>query len=198
MDGISKKELIKLYCNVMGLDASYSLYLKNHKKGEDIIFNSLYEEYKNIVSIIINRYVKEKDEIDLISNITFQKAFKKINSYNKDYRFSTWIARIARNSAIDYLRANVKRSEFQLFENNILDFFETESQQEIKHDLKRFEKLIAPLNTDNNYALFLVIKKKYIEDLMIEEISDQLRISVFDVEKKIQEAIKILRKYHGK
>lgn len=38
----------------------------------------------------------------------FSKAFEKLEQYHPDYAFSTWLFRIAKNNAIDYLRKKSK------------------------------------------------------------------------------------------
>lgn len=64
-----------------------------------------YEEYifRFIYSIIGNKEVSE----DLCQE-TFIKAYNKLNLFNKEYKFSTWIFQIAKNNTIDYIKTNSK------------------------------------------------------------------------------------------
>ena len=66
-------------------------------------FIVLYTRYNAGVKSHISRYVSQKEDIEDIALESFQKAFSQICTYNDDYRFSTWLYRIARNTAFDHL-----------------------------------------------------------------------------------------------
>ena len=66
-------------------------------------FIVLYTRYNAGVKSHISRYVSQKEDIEDISLESFQKAFSQIGTYNDEYRFSTWLYRIARNTAFDHL-----------------------------------------------------------------------------------------------
>ena len=66
-------------------------------------FIVLYTRYNAGVKSHISRYVSQKEDIEDISLESFQKAFSQIGTYNDQNRFSTWLYRIARNTAFDHL-----------------------------------------------------------------------------------------------
>lgn len=66
-------------------------------------FFHLYTRYHAGVSAHVAKYVNDPDEIEDICMETFEKAFKQLASYKPENRFSTWIYRIARNTAFDHL-----------------------------------------------------------------------------------------------
>ena len=51
----------------------------------------------------ISRYVAQKEDIEDIALESFQKAFSQIGTYRAEFKFSTWLYRIARNTAFDHL-----------------------------------------------------------------------------------------------
>ena len=63
----------------------------------------LYTRYNAGVKSHISRYVTQKEDIEDICLESFQKAFSQIGTYNAEYKFSTWLYRIARNTAFDHL-----------------------------------------------------------------------------------------------
>ena len=63
----------------------------------------LYTRYNTGVRAHISRYITQKEDIEDICLESFQKAFSQIASYNPDYKFSTWMYRIARNTAFDHI-----------------------------------------------------------------------------------------------
>ena len=69
-------------------------------------FIVLYTRYNIGVRSHISRYVTQKEDVEDISLESFQKAFSQIATYNPEYKFSTWLYRIARNTAFDHLSQN--------------------------------------------------------------------------------------------
>ena len=63
----------------------------------------LYERYNLSVRAHISKYISQAEDIEDIALESFQKAFSQIASYNPEYKFSTWLFRIARNTAFDHL-----------------------------------------------------------------------------------------------
>ena len=63
----------------------------------------LYTRYNIGVKSHISRYEAQKEDVEDICLESFQKAFSQIASNNPEYKFSTWLYRIARNTAFDHL-----------------------------------------------------------------------------------------------
>jgi len=72
-----------------GKESAYKLLLSRHR---DAI-------YRMIVKIVHN----QEEAWDLVQE-TFMKAFGSLSSYRFEYRFTTWLYKIAANSCIDFLR----------------------------------------------------------------------------------------------
>ncbi|MHC1716363.1 MAG: RNA polymerase sigma factor [Candidatus Dojkabacteria bacterium] len=68
------------------------------------------ERYQNQLLWYIKRvlYINTEDAEDILQEV-FIKAYRNINSYNSQYKFSNWIYRIAHNEAINFLRKNKNR-----------------------------------------------------------------------------------------
>lgn len=71
--------------------------------GEQSAFLVLYDRYKAGVRNHVSRFVPMREEAEDVVLESFQKAFSQIKSYNPEYRFSTWLYRIARNTAFDHV-----------------------------------------------------------------------------------------------
>ena len=72
-------------------------------KQDQGAFIVLYTRYNTGVKSHIAKYISQQEDIEDIALESFQKAFSQIASYNPEYRFSTWIYRIARNTALDHI-----------------------------------------------------------------------------------------------
>jgi RNA polymerase sigma factor (sigma-70 family) len=72
--------------------------------GSESAFRILLERYKDAVHRIIVKIVRNQDEAQDLVQETFMKAFGSLSSYRCEYRFTTWLYKIAANNCIDYLR----------------------------------------------------------------------------------------------
>ncbi len=84
--------------------------------GEEGAFSKLVERHLKTVYSFVIRFVGDAQEAEDIAQETFLKAWKSLKQYKvESSKFKTWILRIARNTAIDYLRKrkNIPFSEFE-------------------------------------------------------------------------------------
>jgi RNA polymerase sigma-70 factor (ECF subfamily) len=71
--------------------------------GEDL-FPELVRRYQGRIVSHLTRVVGSREEALDLSQEIFLKVFQALDRYNSEFRFSTWIFRIASNAAIDFLR----------------------------------------------------------------------------------------------
>jgi RNA polymerase sigma-70 factor (ECF subfamily) len=86
-------------------------------EGEEPAFGIVTERHLRGVYSFALRLVGDSAAAEDISQDTFLKAWKSLKKYNKESsKFKTWLLRIARNTAIDYLRKK-KHIPLSAFEN---------------------------------------------------------------------------------
>jgi RNA polymerase sigma factor (sigma-70 family) len=73
-------------------------------------FAALVKQYKKLVFHIVQRLVSDADDMEDICQEVFIKVFRQINRFTFESRLSTWIARIAYSTAVDYLRKYRKKN----------------------------------------------------------------------------------------
>jgi len=79
-------------------------------RGEEDLFELLVRRYQARVLGHVARMVGQRDDaLDLTQEI-FIKVFQALDRYNAQYKFSTWLFRIAGNAAIDHLRKKRPRT----------------------------------------------------------------------------------------
>ncbi len=130
------------------------------------------ENNQNIVHKVCSLYTNDRDSHnDLFQEITIQlwKAYPK---FRGEAKFSTWMYRVALNTAITLYRKSKKRVNTQDYESVIFkikaeEYDETEEQQ-----LMLMYKAIKQLGDIDKALVFL-----YLEDKDYSEISDTLGIS---------------------
>ena len=154
----------------------------------------LYTRYNAGVRAHIARYVSQKEDIEDICLESFQKAFSQLETYNPEYKFSTWLYRIARNTAFDHLSRN-DREKTNLPTTSINeDFAELKdipatmhnpeediiNQQEYDKWLNNIEKL------KDDYRV--VAKMNLIDNFGYKEIAEALDMPLNTVKTKIRRA----------
>ena len=72
-------------------------------RGEDL-FPELVRRYQGRIVSHLSRVVGGRDEALDLSQEIFLKVYQALDRYNAEYKFSTWIFRIASNAGIDFLR----------------------------------------------------------------------------------------------
>ena len=78
--------------------------------GDEALYEVLVRRYQTRVVAHVTRMVgSREDAFDLAQEI-FLKVFQALDRYNPEFKFSTWLFRIAGNAAIDHLRKRRPRT----------------------------------------------------------------------------------------
>ena len=72
--------------------------------GLDSAFETLVRKYERLVSTCVYSVVKNPEDTADVSQEIFLKVYKSIGSFKGDSEFSTWLYRIAKNTALDFVR----------------------------------------------------------------------------------------------
>ena len=73
-------------------------------KGDQPAYKRLMKKYYTPLYNLIYRLVRNKDEVEDLTQEAFVKAFASLKYFNEEYAFSTWLYKIASNNTIDYIR----------------------------------------------------------------------------------------------
>lgn len=154
--------------------------MKANKKDT---FITTIDTHKKIIYKIVNSYCQNtEDRKDLEQEIIIQ-LWNSFDKYNAEYKYSTWMYRIALNVAISFYRKEKKWAIKNDFYNedsiySITD--ENEYDTELDHNIKLLQEFINKLN-ELNKALMLL----YLEGKSHEEIAEILGITKTNVATKI-------------
>lgn len=77
-------------------------------------FQQLYEEYSDKVYSYLLLLTGKKETAEDLTQETFLKVYKHIHQFNGNSQIFTWLVKIARNVAIDYLRRGNRLRFFAL------------------------------------------------------------------------------------
>ena len=168
--------------------------------GDQKAYTVLVERHRAAVYHVIHRIVHH-DEIarDLVQE-TFMKAFSSLASYRSEYRFSTWLYKIAANSSIDHLRK--KRIQALSLDRPI----DTgDGTMEIEVPDNSFNPELALVRKQQRFSIEEaidslppkyreVIVYRHKDDKSYEEIADLLGIPVGTVKARIFRARELLKR----
>jgi RNA polymerase sigma-70 factor (ECF subfamily) len=74
------------------------------RAGHERAHRELVRRYERPVFSLIYRMVRDRERAEDLSQETFVKVLNALDSYRAEYKFSSWIFKIANNAAIDQLR----------------------------------------------------------------------------------------------
>jgi RNA polymerase sigma-70 factor (ECF subfamily) len=74
------------------------------RAGEEAAYRELIRRYERPLFSLLYRMVRDRELAEDLSQETFVKALNAIESYRPEFKFSSWIFKIANNAAIDHLR----------------------------------------------------------------------------------------------
>lgn len=157
-------------------------------------FGALMERYEAPLLRYIRRLssLPNEDAEDILQE-TFIKAYRNINDYDSDAKFSSWIYRIAHNQTIDTIRKRKgSRASFSIDENDAAQFLRAATdigmEAERSDTLARIAAIIRTLPETYREALIL----RFLEEKSYEEIMDILRLPKGSVATLVHRGKKIL------
>jgi RNA polymerase sigma-70 factor (ECF subfamily) len=74
------------------------------RAGREAAYRELIRRYERPVFALVFRMVRDRELAEDLSQETFVKALNALDSYRTEFKFSSWIFKIANNAAIDHLR----------------------------------------------------------------------------------------------
>jgi len=188
-------------CNQIRLPASYTIYMNNQDEinyierilaGETNLFSYFVNSYSNSIYSLIVRIVQTNEDAEELTQDSFLKAFKKLDSFKGDCSFSTWLFRIAYNTAISATRKRkivfptVDEMMMESVPDEAIETFFDPDENEIK--LQKLEEAIGKLNVEEKTLITLF----YIEDKSVTELARVLDLTPENVKVKLHRVRKKL------
>ena len=157
-------------------------------------FLTVLEQHKGILYKIANTYTNTtEDQRDLIQEMSIQ-VFRSFNKYDDQFKWSTFIYRIAMNVAISFYRKLKRTSSTSSITNSILEMPDPESLvQHNREELNLLNKFIDELKPLDKALVLL-----YLDETSTSQMSEILGISETNVTSKIYRVKKKLREQFDK
>lgn len=175
------------------------------RAGRETAYRELIGRYERPVFSIIYRLVRDRELAEDLAQDTFVKVLNALDRYDPKQKFSSWIFKIAHNTAIDRLRKREvdtlsldgspnARTEDDVEATRIVVASTEESPEEyaVSREIgSEIEKALARLRPEYRTAIMLW----HIEDRPYEEIAEIMEIPLGTVKTFIHRARNELRKH---
>ena len=160
-------------------------------------FEELVRRYQRPISAYVYRMVGNYESaLDLTQEI-FIKVYASLRKYRSEFKFSTWIYKIAHNAAVDHLRRSSTREQ-SLTNGNDSDQFELpiesrrlspEQESERKERRVEIESVVRALPA--NYRELIILRHS--QDLTYEEIVEVTGLPLGTVKNRLFRAREMMR-----
>lgn len=143
-------------------------------------FLTIIEANKRILFKICNAYCQNAtDREDLAQEIIYQ-LWKSWNSFNSNYKVSTWMYRIALNVAISFYRKEKKTTGTVLMGDHLIEIADEDIEESLETNLNILQQFINELKELDRALMIL-----YLEEKSHKEMAEIIGISTTNVATKI-------------
>ena len=135
--------------------------------GEQHLYAELVNAYKSYAFTIALKILENRPEAEEAAQDAFIKAYHHLGGFNRESKFSTWLYRIAFNTAVSYKRK--RKGTFQSFENVVVEYGQEGDGMLERSDKKKFiNQALIKLNEADQLAITLF----YLQEFSLEEIAE--------------------------
>lgn len=160
--------------------------IRRMNQGEQDALREVYEEYISYIYHIVLNVLHNRENAEDITSEFFIRLWEKSDTYRSGNGHRGWMAAIARNMSVDFLRRH-KREE-------LTDTFDESIGQNVVEEPVLGEMLIEDALSRLDEASRGIVHLKIVGQLTFKEIAEVLHMPMGTVTWKYQEAIKRLRR----
>lgn len=169
--------------------------VKNILEGDRNVFRELIDRYEKLVIHVVYGMLPNKSDLDDICQDVFIKVYENLGRFNFQAKLSTWIARIAYNTTLNFLakRKYALYEDLENFENDPamaknasespVDWTEKRESAEILR--RELEKIPARYGT--------ILSLYHMEEMSYHEIGEVLNLPAGTVKNYLFRARKMLK-----
>lgn len=180
-------------------EEQFNLAMERIRQKDKEALKEIYEEYISFIYHTVFNIVKQKEAAEDITSDYFIKLWEKADSYKSGNGHKGYLATIARNMAIDYLR---KYGKEVYIEDDASDDEDEQNASDLVRDNSASpeSQVLCEVAIDEALSRLKpvyrqIVTMKVLGDMTFKEISEVLNIPMGTVTWNYQDAIKQLRRF---
>jgi len=150
-------------------------------KAQELEFSQLMTQHKGIIYKVVNSYCQNQDDRQDLAQEILTAMWLAIDKYNNEFKFSTWMYRIALNVAISHYRKDSKRQDKpNMGDELLINITDVPIEEDKNEEIKQLYRFIGQLDKLNKAIIIL-----YLESEPYQSIADSLGLSKTNVATRI-------------
>ncbi|MDO5616645.1 MAG: sigma-70 family RNA polymerase sigma factor [Cruoricaptor ignavus] len=160
---------------------------QKNQKSQTKLINTFWVD---VFSFVMKK-VQDENVADELTVTVFSKVLTKLDLYDPNFQFKTWILTIAQNTIIDFWRKKSRENEdISDGLENVKNQFARSPEELLISDEDQKEIIKTIESLDANYQE--VIRLRFFEEKSIKEIAEELNLSIANTKVRIMRAKKVL------
>lgn len=178
--------------SILDKQSDNPILIRSSKDGSLEEFEILLEKHRDDVTKYITQLMGNEYDANDIVQETFIKAFTRIDLYRENSSFPGWLCSIAKNTFIDTVRKNSKRTDIEINEYNqtTIEIDEEELWYNKEEKITNLESSIQQLPQE----YIKVLNMRYYLDMSYEDISNKMNVPIGTIKTWIHRAKNELKK----
>ena len=160
--------------------------------GDMGAFESLVLQYERLVYVVVNRLVPEQEDVEDICQEVFIKVHKSLFRFRFQSKLSTWIARIAYFTSINYLKKHKKELQID-YPEDLENYHFTNDTPELLLAQKDVARYIEQLVLQLPAKYRTVITLYHLHSFSYEEIGEVTGMPLGTIKNYLFRARKLLK-----
>ncbi len=166
--------------------------IDNVRAGKVKDFDILISRHKDYVMSVCVSVLKSRQDAEEASQDSFIKAYKKLASFDKSSKFSTWLYRIAYRTSLDFLRKRKRTVDIDDHAFGLRSDSEVQLKIDKEERMGILQSVIDTLEDEER----TLIRLFYFEEMGIKDLAkitglkdSNVKIKLFRIRKKLKERI---------
>ncbi len=169
--------------------------------GDQKAFKALARRYKNAVALIVFKLIRDRSQVEDLTQEVFIKAFQHLKDFDYEHQFASWLFKIANNHCIDYIRKKKLRiysiDDQIKTEDGEMEYEIPDSTYEPDLNMLREQKLRlirqAIDSLPAKYRKVLILRHQ--EELSYDEIAKETKLPVNTIKVQLFRAREMMYKF---
>ncbi len=165
--------------------------------GREAAFEELVRRYQRPIASYVYRMVGDYDAALDLTQEVFIKVYNSLSRYRSEFKFSTWIYKIAHNTAIDHLRRHTVRDQIMTADGDgprseiAIESRRLTPEQESEREERRSEIESVVQSLPAAYRELIVLRHSH--DLSYDEIAEVTGLPLGTVKNRLFRAREAMR-----